>query len=387
MERSRRTRPPAALVPVVFGLALAGCASGPDSIPLLGPLSAIEGRIVGTVTSGRGAVDRAAVSLAPGGFTTESSASGSYELAAIPPGTYQVRAAAPGFNPAARDVTVLPGRVSGADLALSRASATGSVGGRITDGTVGVAGARVVLSGTNSVQLSGADGTFLFTGVDPGLYSVDVSRPGFVGGSGIARVAASGEARVELALTRRADGALVGRVTDGLRGLASCSRPAAIALFVGGQRAERLVPPADACAASGGVLAVDDRFRFEGLVTGTVILQAAVNGFVAATKVIEIVGGAENNGDIVLTLDGSTSAITGTVFDDTLLPQPQATVELSQGATRRTTVTGAEGRYQLTGLPAGPATLTFVRSELNVGLRNVVLSRGNTVDGSVVLRK
>ncbi len=371
-----------------LGCLIPGCAAGPKSIPLLGPPTPLVGDVAGTVTSGRQLVSGAAVSLSPTGLTSASDAAGSYRFSDVAPGAYLLRVTAPGFAETSRSVTVLAGREARGDIAVAPSFGTGQLTGVVTDGITGVEGVRIQVLGSTAEAISGAGGSFLFTDLSAGLYTVRASRAGFVAGEVPAQVAAGRLTEAALAITRSGGGTLSGRITDGLRGIASCASIGQVVLFAAGSTAgSRSVPSLLDCARSRGVLVVDDRFEFTGLETGTHILQAAVNGFQTGTKIVQIVGGADNNGDMVLTLDGSTSAVAGTVFDSTLLPQSGAQVQLSAGGTTLTTLTGADGRFVVPALTASSATVTVSKQEFNTSVRTLQLSAGDTADASVILQR
>jgi hypothetical protein len=369
----------------LLAMALAGCSQSLDPILLLAPPTPMTGQVTGVVSNGLAPLNQAVVSLAPGDLATSTDATGTYTLSNLSPGTYTLRASAAGYSAASRDVTVLAGLVSGGDVTLDRSAGSGAVSGRVTDGLVAVAGVRIELRGAALTAVSAEDGTFQFSGVAPGLYEVVATRNGYRDGTAIVTVAAGQTGRVNLAIVRRADGSISGRVTDGLHGLASCSRQAVVVLYVNGQPVQRFVPLTQDC--SSGLLSVTDRFRFDGLSTGPYVLQAMVSGFRAGTKTVNVLGGSDNNGDVVLTTDGTRGAVAGTIFDSTMLAVAGAQITLSSGATQTTTQSGSDGRYVLFGLTPGAATLTASRTGQGSGSVNVTLAGGDTADGTVVLAR
>ena len=369
----------------LVALALAGCSQSLDPITLLAPPTPITGQVRGVVSNGLAPLNQATVSLAPGDLATATDATGTFTLSNLVPGTYTIRASAPGYSAAARDVTVLAGLVSGGDVTLDRSAGSGAVAGRVTDGLVAVAGVRIELRGAALTAVSAADGTFQFTGVSPGLYEVSATRNGYRDGTAIVTVASGQTGRVNVAIVRRADGSISGRITDGLHGLASCSRQAVVVLYLNGQPVQRFVPLTQDCSSS--LLSVTDRFRFDGLSTGPYVMQAMVNGFRTGTKTVQVLGGSDNNGDLVLTTDGTRGAVTGTIFDSTLLAVSGAQVTLSSGITQTTTQSGADGRYGLWGLTPGAVTITASKSGQGSGTVSVTVAGGDTADGTVVLAR
>src|SRR5262249_35171972 len=87
-----------------------------------------------------------------------------------------------GYDPQTITVPVSPGQTSTVNVTLNLLS--GTLVGTITDAATGapIAGADVTLSnsGFSSAISSLVDGTYTFSGITPGTYSVRVSKSGYI---------------------------------------------------------------------------------------------------------------------------------------------------------------------------------------------------------------
>jgi dolichyl-phosphooligosaccharide-protein glycotransferase len=113
-------------------------------------------------------------------FTTTTDASGSFQLANIPPGIYNYNVIYGGYNYTERSLTLAPSpaTATNATVALSPGSVKGTVDS--ASGT-GVAGATVVLSGSTGVvrtNTTNATGAYRISGFAPGNYTITASVTG-----------------------------------------------------------------------------------------------------------------------------------------------------------------------------------------------------------------
>jgi uncharacterized membrane protein len=130
-------------------------------------------------------------------FSTKTTSTGSYSLSLLP-GTYSVMASASGFLPKAQSVTVPVGGWVTLNFALSRSLAV--IGGTIVNNLLGtpIAGATVSLSPGGRSTTTGATGTFTFSDLSPGTYTVTASATGYRSTSVIVTV--SGGETLKLAI-------------------------------------------------------------------------------------------------------------------------------------------------------------------------------------------
>ncbi|MFN3649694.1 MAG: carboxypeptidase regulatory-like domain-containing protein [Armatimonadota bacterium] len=153
---------------VLMGFALFGSGSTPT--PTTYSLS-------GRVTLGTGGLAGATVKTSS--LTVISGTDGSYTFSGLAAGTYTVSASKSGYtvSPASRSVTVGPSQ-TGVDFAATAiAPATYRLAGKVTLDTAGLSGV-LVQAGTQSVS-TGADGSYAFSGLAAGSYTVKASKSGY----------------------------------------------------------------------------------------------------------------------------------------------------------------------------------------------------------------
>jgi hypothetical protein len=148
-----------------------------------------HGTISGLVRdSDGGVVDGATIVTAPATNSVMSDVGGQFALAGVPLGVYAVTAQKTGFAPAqANGVSVVAGGTVQLTLILTAVSpTTGSVSGTIYGPPSGsparIAGAQVCVESTPICSVSGADGTYVLSGISPGPVFVDVTAPGLAAG-------------------------------------------------------------------------------------------------------------------------------------------------------------------------------------------------------------
>lgn len=124
------------------------------------------------------------VIVSVGSRSTLTDASGAYQLGAIPPGAATITASLGGYSTVTASVTFVAGTNYIFSPTLYPSNVTPpatTLQGSVVDATTRqpIAGASVVLGGTP--QVTAADGTFVFTGVNVGAFSATVSANGYQG--------------------------------------------------------------------------------------------------------------------------------------------------------------------------------------------------------------
>jgi hypothetical protein len=394
IERQRRSgRWPARsgerlLVVVALALVLTSCANVAPSIVPVG-IAASTGSISGTVTDGVAPIPGVSVLTIPPTVSGVTDAAGRYTLAPVPPQALTVLVEPPGFLSASRQVTVLPGQTARADLTVA-AAVGGTIEGRVLEGTAGLPDVRVTTVPATRAVTSALDGSFALSGLTPGTYRVDATRRGFRPASVFATVTPAMVARVVLAPERRTDGAITGVVTDGANPVGSAARQVKITLFAPDDRRVEFTPrEADTAPRPVFPPPLVFEYVFSGLPTGQYIVQAELPGFVPGVKEVRVEPPIVGNGDIILSPDGASGAIAGTVTESVFdRPRQGAVVQVGpvSAPPTTTTTTDAAGRYRFLALAPGeyevsassfPATTTTLR---------LSVSGGNTADGSIRLQ-
>ncbi len=151
-------------------------------------LSACTERMVATTGSIYGTVQDAQtgkplnncnVLLNPTGLSTTTGSDGSFHFANIEGGQHTIQASKTGYTTNTKNITVMPGSESRADLLLYETSATiGAIYGTITDADSGIPiqGCNVVLQPGGEAITTGSDGTYIFRGLAAGEYSIQVTK-------------------------------------------------------------------------------------------------------------------------------------------------------------------------------------------------------------------
>jgi large repetitive protein len=114
--------------------------------------------------------------------TTTTDTDGAYSFTGLAPGLYSVSVTAPTYDPKIQFVSVLAGQTTRSDILLP--PSPGQVNGTVTDtGLAPISGAVVKLINTTGVTVNqtvtGGGGTYPFTNVVPGAYTLAVSADTF----------------------------------------------------------------------------------------------------------------------------------------------------------------------------------------------------------------
>ena len=141
------------------------------------PVEPATSSISGTVTDAltNNPISSATVTL--GSSSTTTSATGNYSFSNVAPGTYTITASATNYVSASKQIQVLAGQPQTVNFSLQPASTT--VSGTVVDAVTStpVASATVVL-GSRSTTTS-SNGSYSFSQVQPGSYTMAVSASGY----------------------------------------------------------------------------------------------------------------------------------------------------------------------------------------------------------------
>ncbi|MCE5210780.1 MAG: carboxypeptidase regulatory-like domain-containing protein, partial [Deltaproteobacteria bacterium] len=146
--------------------------------------SATTNAISGTVTSGSTALAGATINLTgdnTGSVTTDSD--GKYTFTGLIAGNYNVIPSLAGylFSPISTAVTVDGSDITADFTATASAAATHTISGTVTSGSTALAGVKISLTGDNTGSVfTGEDGTYAFTGLADGDYTVTPSHSHYI---------------------------------------------------------------------------------------------------------------------------------------------------------------------------------------------------------------
>jgi hypothetical protein len=236
------------------------------------------------------------------------------------------------------------------------------LGGRVVDerGT-GIGGAQVrvtqVAPGPGSLPAIFAttdeDGRFALEGLDPGEVELAVSHDSFAPATQLARAG-----RTDLVLTLAAGGTLSGRVVD-QAGAPVVSFTVLVAARKGLRRP---------LVATRSVVDAEGKFEIGHLAPGDYALTVAARGFAPAEE-----ASATAPGEVTIHLARG-GAVAGHVTSKGGAPVAWARVMLESGGgasiapANAGTVSGEDGRFLLTGVPAGQVTISVGASDHDVRL-------------------
>lgn len=143
----------------------------------------LTGDIQGVVKDYSGAlVENCRVTLSPGGMSDMTDADGIYSFESLQPGTYTLSFSKSGYVDITQDVTLVAGEIKSVDVALQDPSeVTGAISGVIKDYTSGalVSNCQVTLTPGGKSMTSSLSGTYHFTDLQSGDYSVSFKKAGY----------------------------------------------------------------------------------------------------------------------------------------------------------------------------------------------------------------
>ncbi|HYF96214.1 MAG TPA: carboxypeptidase regulatory-like domain-containing protein [Symbiobacteriaceae bacterium] len=335
-------------------------------------LASTLGSLTGRITDSRNLPLEGAAVRATKGTTvleTQTDATGSYAFTRMAEGSYALRVTLDDYKPVTKSsVKVTSGRTTSADLKLT--SLYGTIGGKVTAaaGNQPLSGATVTLSnssGTVATATTGGDGTYSFTRVAEGTYTVTATLADFKPLSQKnVRVSGGGAATVSMKLSTIL-GTVAGKVTDARRQPIVGAR---VQVTGTGGSWEALTDAAGAYS----ILRVTE---------GTFTVTVSKDDYrLPAPKSIKVTGGKTTSFHQQLTPLYST--ISGTVTNAAGQALAGAEVEVKNQTTQAvvaTATTGANGAYSIPRLLDGTYTVTVTMDEYNEQVKTKVKLSGGQV--------
>lgn len=257
------------------------------------------------------------------GATTVASGTGSYSFTGLPAGTYTVTPSLTGFafTPGSTTVTISTSSPTVNFTAASTATF-------MISGTAGTGGVTLALTGKSSAStVASSTGSYSFTGLAPGTYTVTPSLTGFAFTPGSTAVTI-GAANQTVSFTAASTATFTISGTSGTAGAT---------LTLSGK--------SSATTTSAGTTGT---YSFTGLAAGTYTVTPSKSGFTfnPASTTVTI----SSNQTVNFTPTAQTWTISGTTG------MTGTAVSLT-GATNGSTVSGTGGTYAFTNLPSGTYTL------------------------------
>ncbi|MFI5181677.1 MAG: carboxypeptidase regulatory-like domain-containing protein [Thermoanaerobaculia bacterium] len=317
---------------------------------------------------------------------------GTFQLDDVPPGTWSVVVEAKGYQPARAGNVVVEegGTVRDVEIKVSLGAA---LKGRVLDATTGqpVAGAMVMHGSAGAGAGAGplaaiastspedevatdADGAFALEGLVPGKVSLTVKHPDYTDGHQTIDVKeGTGTAEIKLTPGSALGGLVVSDAQQPLPGADVVLQSAGDTGFGRGMLTSGSSTTSDASG----------RFRFDHLSAGRYSLVASLRSRSSATQTIVLQDGQSRDDAVLQIAAGAT--LQGVVSGIPDSSKNGMTVTVSgadsyAGSTR----TGADGRFQFSGVPPGTATLRATAGSFTGSSRSV-LKQVEMPDGQPVV--
>jgi hypothetical protein len=319
----------------------------------------INGVVTDSVTAL--AISGASVSASGVSGTVSTNGAGQYTLSSLAAGTYLVTVTAPGYQSQTRSVTVTAGASSTQNFVLT--PNPGSIAGTVSDASTKqpLGGASVTLSGKSTPITTAADGSYSFTNVTEGSYTVSANATGYTGQSVTVSIGPGGAATQNFALQPN-PGTISGTVIDG-------------------STKQALANATVTYASSSTTTNALGQYTFSSVPEGSYTVTAAYTNYASGSQTVAVGPGAAVTQDFALQTLPAT--ITGTVTDaGTAKPISGATVSYSGGST----TTNASGAYTLSAVPAGSYTVTATGTGYASQSATVSVTPASTVSQSFTLQ-
>jgi large repetitive protein len=308
-------------------------------------------------TSGK-AIDSAIVTLAPigGGGTTfrdTTNATGDYSLAGVAAGTYRISAAKAGYNTMTPSfLTVATANVT-QNLELTPTGAGVTISGTVTavTGGAGITGAKVRLLqagvAIDSATTTGATGAYSLPGIQPGVYTINVTATGYTAQTSAAFIVAAAPVTRNFQLAAIPAGITISGTVTAVTGGAG---------IVGAKVRLRLagVVIDSATTIAGGAYSIDS------VRAGTYTINVTATGYIAQTTANITVANANITRNFQLAAQPVGVTVSGSVTDiadQSAIAGAKLTLQQG-GATVDTATTSNAGDYSFDSVQAGTYTLT-----------------------------
>ena len=311
-----------------------------------------------------------------GSGTMGTDTTGSYTFSGVPPGTYSVTASATGFtSPTADPITVTAGVTATANFTMS---ATSGISGTVIDSETpaqAVSGATVAYIGTGGTTGSGstttgAGGTYSFSGVPPGTYSVTATETGFTSPAAQPVTVTTGVIKSGVDFTLTATSGISGTVTDGTLPIGSAT------VSYGGT--------GGSTGSGSTATAVDGTYALSGVPPGTYTVTASAAAYGPQSKPVTVTVSTTTIGvDFTLTAT-TTGTISGTVSDSQTPARAVSGATVTYVDTNNSVNTGnvltdSSGGYSFSGLSTGSYSVSVTDSDFTTpAAQPVTVTAGGT---------
>ncbi len=250
------------------------------------------GQISGTVFNSASFLPIGKVNLitlpATGSITTDDS--GKFNFGNVPAGQYKLKAEKKGYDTTSVTVTVYGGNTSEADIYMDKSDTsnsfnTGTIIGNVKDSQslLAINGALVSTNPATSSVFSKNDGSYRFENIEPGSYTIQVSKSGYQDASAQITVSAGKITQADFTLISKS-GRVTGTVTDAatlqpVPGVNIQTQPATVSITTD----------------------TSGKFTLENISPATYTIKANVAGYLTASLSVVVTAGNVTQADISLT--------------------------------------------------------------------------------------
>ena len=241
-------------------------------------------------------------------------------------------------------------------------SSDGTIKGIITDSVTGMAleGATVTVSGQSTKTLN--DGHFILTGISSGSYNITVDKSGYTEYSSTITVTGGQTVFDDIKMTASASsGTVKGIITDASSGKALESTKVTIDAYDSWSH-------------------TDGHYQLTGISAGSKTLIASKSGYSTYSTTITVTSGQTTFHDIQMTAQPTTGNINGVVTEANTEKYLEG-VKVSTGSID--TTSGADGKYQLTGVSSGTQTLSASKTGYDSYSTTVTVTTGETITQNI----
>ena len=286
----------------------------------------------------------------PGGSTgtTKTVTDGTYSFSSLTEGSYSATASMTGYTSVTSPTSVTPGANTSNPIALTPnpGSLSGAVSDSITNADLnGVNISYTGPGGSTGSTMTSSMGTYSFSSLAEGSYSVTASIPNYTSQTNPVSVTPGTGATLSFALAPN-PGSISGAVTDSVSG-----DP------IVGATVSYTGPGGSSGSINTGT---GDTYSFSSLTEGSYSVTASADTYSPQTATVGVAPGATTTQPFELVLASSVGSISGTVTDSvTDADLGGATVAyVGPGGSTGSTVTAGNGTYTLSNLTPGSYTLT-----------------------------
>lgn len=238
-------------------------------------LSSSVGSVTGKVTNTSGAAIVGA-SVGFGGGTATTDSTGAYTLNNLPTGTIQLVASAAGYSSQTQNVTVVAGTTVAANFTLAAAATTGSVSGKVTNISNGVALSGATVSWSGGTTTTNSSGIYTLNGVAAGTQSISAVANGYLKRTLTVSVPSGGTATLNLSL------ATAGKITAVVKNSSGAAISGARITINGGVIATTVT----------GTTNTSGTFATSWIPVGSYTITASESGHTTQTKSASVTAGA-----------------------------------------------------------------------------------------------